>query len=71
MKYDLIVIGGGVAGEKGAVQAAYFGKRVALIERSPALGGAVANTSIPFKALRETALYLAGLRDAQAERHRL
>ena len=62
MKYDLIVIGGGVAGEKGAAQAAYFGKRVALIERSPALGGAVANTSIPFKALRETALYLAGFR---------
>jgi NAD(P) transhydrogenase len=62
MLYDLIVIGGGVAGEKGAAQAAYFGKRVALIEQSPVLGGAVANTSIPFKALRETALYLAGFR---------
>ena len=60
--YDLIVIGGGPAGEKGAVQAAYFGKRVALVERAPTLGGAVANTSIPFKALRETALYLAGFR---------
>jgi NAD(P) transhydrogenase len=56
------VIGGGPAGEKGAAQAAYFGKRVALIEQAPALGGAVANTSIPFKALRETALYLAGFR---------
>ena len=32
--YDLIVIGSGPAGEKGAAQAAYFGKRVALIERS-------------------------------------
>jgi NAD(P) transhydrogenase len=62
MLYDLIVIGGGVAGEKGAAQAAYFGKRVALVEKSPALGGAVANTSIPFKALRESALYLAGFR---------
>jgi NAD(P) transhydrogenase len=61
-KYDLIVIGGGPAGEKGAAQAAYFGKRVALIERSPALGGTVANTSIPFKALRESALYLEGFR---------
>jgi NAD(P) transhydrogenase len=61
-KHDLIVIGGGPAGEKGAAQAAYFGKRVALIERAPVLGGAVANTSIPFKALRETALYLAGFR---------
>ena len=33
MRYDLIVIGGGLAGEKGAAQAAYFGKRVALVER--------------------------------------
>ena len=62
MRYDLIVIGSGVAGEKGAAQAAYFGKQVALVEQSPALGGAVANTSIPFKALRESALYLAGFR---------
>jgi NAD(P) transhydrogenase len=61
-KHDLIVIGGGPAGEKGAAQAAYFGKRVALIERAPVLGGTVANTSIPFKALRETALYLDGFR---------
>ena len=61
-KHDLIVIGGGPAGEKGAAQAAYFGKRVALVETAPALGGAVASTSIPFKALRETALYLAGYR---------
>jgi succinate dehydrogenase/fumarate reductase flavoprotein subunit len=38
-KHDLIVIGGGPAGQKGAAQAAYFGKRVALIERAPALGG--------------------------------
>jgi NAD(P) transhydrogenase len=60
MRYDLIVIGGGLAGEKGAAQAAYFGKRVALVERGPNCGGTVANASIPFKALRETALYLAG-----------
>lgn len=62
MRYDLVVIGGGLAGEKGAAQAAYFGKRVALVERSPACGGTVANASIPFKALRETALHLAGFR---------
>jgi hypothetical protein len=59
---DLIVLGGGPAGKKGAAQAAYCGKRVALVERARALGGAVANTSIPFKALRETAQWLAGFR---------
>ena len=37
--YDLVVIGSGPAGEKGAAQAAYFGKKVALVERSPYLGG--------------------------------
>lgn len=59
--YDLIVIGSGPAGEKGAAQAAYFGKRVALIEREPHLGGAAANTgTLPSKTLRETALYLSG-----------
>src|SRR5439155_1315148 len=30
---DLVVIGGGAAGEKGAARAAYFGKRVAVGER--------------------------------------
>lgn len=61
--YDLIVIGSGPAGEKGAAQAAYFGKRVALVEREPVLGGAAANTgTLPSKTLRETALYLSGFR---------
>src|SRR5689334_20107013 len=32
-RYDLVVIGSGPAGEKGAAQAAYFGKRVVLVER--------------------------------------
>ncbi len=60
--YDLIVIGSGPAGEKGAAQAAYFGKQVALIERAPHLGGAGINTgTVPSKALRETALYFSGL----------
>ncbi len=61
--YDLIVIGSGPAGEKGAAQAAYFGKKVALIEKSPHLGGAGINTgTVPSKTLRETALYFSGLR---------
>jgi NAD(P) transhydrogenase len=60
--YDLIVIGSGPAGEKGAAQAAYFDKRVALIERAPNVGGAGINTgTIPSKTLREAALYYSGL----------
>ena len=31
-KYDLVVLGAGPAGEKGAAQAAYFGKRVAVVD---------------------------------------
>jgi NAD(P) transhydrogenase len=65
-KYDLVVLGSGPAGEKGAAQAAYFGKRVALVEKEPVLGGASANTgTLPSKTLRETALYLSGLRQRE------
>lgn len=61
--FDLIVIGSGPAGEKGAAQAAYFGRRVVLIEKAPHLGGAGVNTgTVPSKTLRETALYFSGLR---------
>ena len=62
-QFDLIVLGGGPAGEKGAAQAAYFGKRVALVEREAWFGGAAVNTgTVPSKTLRETALYFSGLR---------
>ena len=43
-RFDLVVIGSGPAGEKGAAQAAYFGKKVALVEKAPALGGACVHT---------------------------
>ena len=60
--YDLIVIGCGPAGEKAGAQAAYFGKRVAVIERSPNPGGSCINTgTVPSKTLRESALYFSGL----------
>lgn len=63
MKYDLVVIGAGPAGEKGAAQAAYFGKRVAMVEATSAFGGAAANTgTLPSKTLRETSLVLSGFR---------
>ncbi len=59
-KFDLLVIGSGPAGEKAALQAAYFGRSVCVIDRGPA-GGAWVNTgTIPSKTLRESALYLAG-----------
>lgn len=61
--YDLIVIGCGPGGEKAGAQAAYFGKRVAVIERAPYLGGSCINTgTVPSKTLRESALYFSGLK---------
>jgi len=61
--YDLIVLGAGPAGEKGAVQAAYFGKRVAIVECAKEPGGAAVHTgTLPSKTLRETALFLSGYR---------
>src|SRR5471030_3114188 len=62
-QFDLVVIGAGPAGEKGAAQAAYFGKSVCIVERAPKPGGAAINTgTVPSKTLRETALYFSGLR---------
>jgi NAD(P) transhydrogenase len=62
-RFDLIVIGSGPAGEKAAAQAAYYGKKVALVEKSPFVGGAaVSSAGIPTKTLREAASYLTGFR---------
>src|SRR5207249_503862 len=61
--FDLIVIGCGPAGEKAGAQAAYFGKRVAVVERAAAVGGSCINTgTVPSKTLRESALYFSGLK---------
>ena len=61
-KYDLIVVGAGPAGEKGAAQAAYYGKRVSLVDVGPRPGGiAVSTAGIPTKTVREGAIYLAGV----------
>ena len=62
-QFDLIVIGSGPAGEKGAAQAAYFGKKVAVVEAGSDVGGACINTgTLPSKILRESALYFSGLK---------
>jgi NAD(P) transhydrogenase len=64
--YDLVVIGVGPAGEKGAAQAAYFGKRVACVERAEDPGGAAVHTgTLPSKTLRETAIFLSGFRQRE------
>lgn len=60
-KFDLIVIGTGPAGEKAAVKAAYFGYKVAIVEKEKVFGGAeVVTGTLPSKTLKETALYLSG-----------
>lgn len=59
--FDLVVIGSGPAGEKGAAQAAFFGYSVAVVERRSEPGGAaIAVSGVPVKALRDTAVYLTG-----------
>jgi NAD(P) transhydrogenase len=60
-KYDLIVIGSGPAGQRAAIQAAKFGKRVALVEKLEVIGGSAINTgTIPSKTIREAVLHLSG-----------
>ncbi len=64
--HDLVVIGVGPAGEKAAAQAAYFGKRVACVERAQDPGGAAVHTgTLPSKTLRETAIFLSGFRQRE------
>jgi len=54
--YDLLVIGSGPGGHSAAITAARLGKRVAVIERKPYVGGVSLQTgTIPSKALREAA----------------
>jgi NAD(P) transhydrogenase len=68
--YDLVVIGSGPAGQKGALNAAKLGKRVALIDREHLVGGVCIHTgTIPSKAIRETVLHLTGFREREIYGH--
>ncbi|GAC1633441.1 MAG: Si-specific NAD(P)(+) transhydrogenase [Candidatus Acidiferrum sp.] len=59
--YDLLVIGSGPAGQRAAIQAAKFGKHVALVEKMEVVGGVAINTgTIPSKTMREAVLHLSG-----------
>jgi NAD(P) transhydrogenase len=62
-RYDLIVIGSGPAGQKGAIAAAKLGKDVAIIDREKTVGGVrLHGGTVPSKTLREAILHLTGLR---------
>jgi len=59
--YDLVVIGSGPAGQKGAIAAAKLGKKVAMVDRMDRMGGACLHGgTIPSKTLRLAVLYLTG-----------
>jgi NAD(P) transhydrogenase len=61
--FEMVVISAWPAGEKGAAQAAYWGKRVAMVDMAEGPGGsAVRSAGVPSKTLRETALYITGFR---------
>src|SRR6266852_475381 len=61
-EYDLVVIGTGPAGQKGAIAAAKARKRVAVIDRTGMIGGvSVHNGTIPSKTVREAIFQLSGL----------
>ncbi|HSQ57028.1 MAG TPA: FAD-dependent oxidoreductase, partial [Gemmata sp.] len=64
--FDMIVIGAGPSGCAAACTAALLGKKVAVVEKNPVVGGAAINTgTIPSKTLRETALALSGFKARQ------
>ena len=61
IKYDLVVIGSGPAGQRAAVAASKMGKRVAVVEARSVVGGVCINTgTIPSKTMREAVLHLSG-----------
>src|SRR6476646_4429273 len=66
MRYDLIVVGSGPAGQKAAIAAAKQNWRIAIVERKQELLGGVSlhTGTIPSKTIREAILLLPG------DRHR-
>lgn len=66
--YDLIVVGGGPAGEVGAIRAASLGLKVALIEKRGELGGTCLNAGcIPMKSFLSAAKTLDSLKGARKD----
>jgi NAD(P) transhydrogenase len=67
MHYDLVVIGSGPSGQKGAIAAAKMGKKVAIVERNrKSVGGVCLHTgTVPSKTIREAILFLTGYRQKE------
>src|SRR5215471_2156367 len=62
-EFDLVVIGSGPAGQKGAICASKLGKHAAIVDKKLAIGGVCVHTgTIPSKTLREAVLYFSGFR---------
>jgi NAD(P) transhydrogenase len=60
-QFDLVVIGSGPAGQKGAIAAAKLRKRVAVIDRTLMIGGVCVHTgTIPSKSIREAVFQMTG-----------
>lgn len=59
--FDLLVIGSGPGGQKAAIQAAKLGKRCAVVDLNPFVGGVCLHDgTIPSKSFREAILHLSG-----------
>ena len=63
-RYDLVVIGSGPGGQKAAIQAAKLGKRVAIVDKNPLVGGVCLHDgTIPSKSFREAIIHLSGYKE--------
>lgn len=66
--YDIVVIGGGPAGQKAAIQGAKAGRHVLMIEQEAGVGGiCVHRGTIPSKTLRQSALSLVHFKQLYAD----
>lgn len=62
--FDLIVIGSGPGGQKAAIQAAKLGKKVAIVDKNPLMGGVCLHEgTIPSKSFREAIMHLSGYKE--------
>jgi pyruvate/2-oxoglutarate dehydrogenase complex dihydrolipoamide dehydrogenase (E3) component len=64
--YDIIYIGGGVAGFAGSTMANGLGKKVAIVEKDKLAGNCTWNTCVPTKALLEAASIAKSFRNYQS-----